>query len=133
MNASETPEGRRAGRLKRKESDERGSTMKNLKQWIIAPAALFLPLALAGCTHPQPVYVGPEPPPPAVFSSIAQQAFHDGYDAGRRDIASGKPYGLNRHPRFRNPPVAPPAGGDYRHGFRDGYNAAFHGAPPAGY
>jgi hypothetical protein len=113
----------------KKNSIARLLTMKN---WI-APAALLLPLAVAGCSHPQPVYVAPEPPPPAVFSAIAQQAFHDGYDAGRRDIQSGKPHDVNRHPRFRNPPVAPEAAEDYRHGFREGYNAAFHGAPPPGY
>jgi hypothetical protein len=115
--------GRPAGK---KKINRRGFAMK---KWI-APAALLLPLALAGCSHPQPVYVAPEPPPPAVFSAIAQQAFHDGYDAGRRDIQAGRSFDLNRHPRFRNPPVAPEAAEDYRHGFREGYSAAFHGAPP---
>jgi hypothetical protein len=125
---ADAPEGRHATKFNR-----RGWTMKmNRKTWI-APAALLLPLALAGCSHPQPVYVAPEPPPPAVFSAIAQQAFHDGYDAGRRDMQAGRAYDLNRHPRFRNPPVAPEAAEDYRHGFREGYNAAFHGAPPPGY
>src|SRR5580698_5935737 len=108
---SVAPEGRRANRRK---IQLRGWTVKN---WIW-PAALLLPLAVAGCSHPQPVYVAPEPPPPAVFSALAQQAFHDGYDAGRRDIQSGKPHDVNRHPRFRNPPVAPEAAEDYRHGFR---------------
>jgi hypothetical protein len=106
--------------------------MKNIGKYWIAPAALLLPLALAGCA-PRPVYVAPEPPPPAMFSAIAQQAYHDGYDAARRDIQAGRAYDLNRHPRFRNPPVTPEAAEDYRHGFREGYNAAFHGAPPPGY
>jgi hypothetical protein len=117
------------GPARKQNSLERGSIMK---KWI-APAALFLPLALAGCSHPQPVYVAPEPAPPAVFTAIAQQAFHDGYDAARRDLQAGRAFDVNRHPRFRNPPVAPEAAQDYRHGFREGYNAAFHGAPAPGY
>jgi len=103
--------------------------MKNL----IAPAVLLLPLALAGCSHPQPVYVAPEPPPPAMFTEIARQAFHDGYAAGVRDLQKGLSPDVGRHPRFRNPPVPVDGVQDYRHGFREGYNAAFHGAPPPGY
>ena len=54
----------------------------------LALAVLALPLAIAGCSHPQPVVYAAPPPPPA-FTEIAQRGFHDGFDAARRDIAKG--------------------------------------------
>ena len=99
----------------------------------LALAVLAMPLAFAGCSHPQPVVYGA--PPPA-FTEIAQRGFHDGFDAARRDIAKGQPPNIDRHPKFRNPPVPPPAFEDYRHGFREGYQRAFRGGPtppPQGY
>ena len=45
--------------------------------------------------------------------------------------------GVEKHPRFRNPPVPPPTFEDYRHGFREGYQAFLHQPatppPPPGY
>jgi hypothetical protein len=99
----------------------------------LALAALLLPIfALAGCAHPQPVAV--YAPPPA-FSEIARQGYHDGFEAARRDVARNLPPGVDKHPKFRNPPVPPPAWEDYRHGFREGYQAFLHRAeaPPPGY
>ncbi|MGB7266610.1 MAG: hypothetical protein WBC92_13915 [Terracidiphilus sp.] len=94
---------------------------------IVALAALLFPVALLGCSHPQPVvYVAP-PPPPA-FGPVAQQGYHDGIQAARRDIAKGFAPDVRRHPRFRNPPIGPPE--EYRRGFRAGYDAAFRGGPP---
>jgi hypothetical protein len=96
------------------------------RRWIIA--ALALPLALAGCAHrPPPPYY---PPPPA-YDAVAQQGFRDGFQAARSDISSGRPPGVEKHPRFRNPPVPPPAWEAYRRGFRDGYAQAMRpGGPP---
>jgi len=91
-----------------------------MKKWF-ALAALLLPLSLAGCSHPRPVYV--EPPPPPEFVEIARQGYHDGFAAARRDFEQGKLPDVERHPRFRNPPVPPDAFEDYRHGFRRGYEA----------
>ena len=100
---------------------------------LFAFAALLLPMALAACSHPQPVAYYP-PPPPAAWTDIARHGFHDGVEAGRRDIAAGRAPDAERHPRFRNPPVPPPAFEDYRHGFREGYQQVFrHGAPGPGY
>jgi hypothetical protein len=112
-------------------SKQRGNDMK---KWI-ALAALLLPISLAGCSHPRPVVVYAAAPPPPGYSEIAQHGYHDGFEAARRDIAQGKPPSLDRHPRFRNPPVPPPAFEDYRQGFRAGYDAYMrHGPPPpAGY
>ncbi len=94
-----------------------------MKKWL-AMAALLLPLSLAGCSHPHPVYV--EPPPPPEFPEIARHGFHDGFEAARRDVDQGRPPDIERHPRFRNPPVPPEAFEDYRRGFRRGYDAFLH-------
>jgi hypothetical protein len=91
-------------------------------------AALALPFAMTACSRPQPAYY---PPPPA-WSEIARHGFHDGIEAARRDIAHGAPPDVNRHPRFRNPPVPPPAFEDYRHGFREGYQQTFRRGPGPG-
>lgn len=105
-----------------------------MRKTLLALPVLLLPLALAGCSHPQPVAYYPPPPPPA-WSQIAQRAFHNGVDAARHDIAAGLPPDANRHPHFRNPPVPPPAVEDFRHAFRDGYQQVYqHGpGPGAGY
>lgn len=94
----------------------------------LAVAALALPLALAGCSHPRPVAYDVPPPPPA-YTQIAQRGFHDGFDAARRDMTRGIAPDVDRHPKFRNPPVPPPAFEDYRHGFREGYQRALHTGP----
>jgi len=101
-----------------------------MKRWP-APATLLLSAALAGCAHPAPVYYAPPPPPPPEFRTIGQQGFHDGFEAARRDVADRRPLVVDRHKRFRNPPVPPPAFEDYRVGFRRGYDAFIsHMSPP---
>lgn len=97
------------------------------KLWWTALA--FVPLALAGCAHREVVVYNP---PPA-YSAAAQQGYHDGVAAARRDVSNGLGPDAGRHPRFRNPPVPPPLQEDYRHGFREGYQAVFHGGPGPGY
>lgn len=96
---------------------------------IAALSVLLLPLALAGCSHPQPVYYA-APPPPPVFSAVAQQGYADGVAAARHDVRAGKAPDVRRHSRFRKPPVAPGLFQDYRHGFRAGYEQVFRGGPP---
>jgi len=98
----------------------------------LAVAVLSTSFVLAGCSHPQPVYYAPPPPPPA-FTAIAQRGYHDGIEAARRDLAAGRRPNVGRHPRFRNPPVPPPAFEDYRQGFRAGYEAVYRHGPPPGY
>jgi hypothetical protein len=44
-------------------------------------------------------------------------------------MAAGLAPDIDRHPRFRNPPVPPPAFEDYRYGFREGYGRALHTGP----
>jgi hypothetical protein len=101
---------------------------------LLAVATLLLPLAIAGCSHPQPYY--PPPPPPPAGAQVAQQGYHDGFEAAQRDISRGAPPDAGRHPHFRNPPVPPPLIADYRHAFRNGYDQVYrHGPtpPPPGY
>jgi hypothetical protein len=101
---------------------------------LFAVAILVLPLAVAGCSHPQPAPYYPPPPPAA--SQVAQQGYHDGFQAAQRDISKGAPPDPHRHPHFRNPPVPPPLIEDYRHAFRTGYDQVYrHGPtpPPPGY
>jgi hypothetical protein len=102
-----------------------------MRKNLLAFSALLLPLALAGCSHPQPVASYPPPPPPA-WTEIARQGFNNGVEAARRDIAAGKSPDVKRHPHFRNPPVPPPAFEDYRHGFREGYQQTFQRGPGPG-
>jgi hypothetical protein len=98
---------------------------------ILCLALVFLPVAMiTGCSHPQPVVV--YAPPPA-YSEAAQQGYRDGVAAAQRDIHNGLGPDASRHPRFRNPPVPPPLQEDFRHGFREGYQAVFHGGPGPGY
>jgi hypothetical protein len=97
----------------------------------LALAALLLPLTVAGCAHRVVVYAAP--PPPVEFNEIARQGFNDGFEAARRDVAHNVPPGVEKHPKFRNPPVPPPAVEDYRHGFREGYQAFLHRNAPPGY
>jgi hypothetical protein len=86
---------------------------------------------LAGCSHPQPVYAPPPPPPPQLnYQAIEQQGMHDGFEAARHDVASGRPPAFDHHPRYRNPPVPPPAFPSYRQGFRRGYEQFLHQGPP---
>ena len=92
---------------------------------VLALAAAGLPLLLAGCSHPAYYYAAP-PPPPA-YSAVAQQGYNQGVRAAQRDIGRGWGADVNRHPDFRNPPVAPPLMNDYRHAFREGYRAVYQG------
>jgi len=102
-----------------------------MKKWT-AGAMLLLPLALAGCAQRAVVYAGP--PPPAAVNEVAQRGYHDGFEAARRDVQDERRPDFRAHPKFRNPPVPPPAFADYRHAFRSGYEAFLHqGPPPQGY
>lgn len=86
----------------------------------------FLPFLLApisGCSPAPPPYYAP--PPPGV---IANQAYQAGVDAARSDIYNRLPPQVDRHVRFRNPPMPP---GEpvriYQQNFRRGYEWVYHG------
>lgn len=88
--------------------------------------AIALPLTLfpiVGCAHPYyppPTYA---PPPPGV---VARQGFDAGVDAARRDIAMGRWPDVDRHQRFRNPPMPPGQPAQiFRDNFRRGYDSTY--------
>jgi hypothetical protein len=88
--------------------------------------AIALPLTLfpiAGCAHPYYPPPGYAPPPPSV---VARHGLDDGVAAAHRDMSYGLRPNVNRHPRFRNPPVPPgqPAA-IYRDNFHRGYNMTY--------
>jgi hypothetical protein len=98
---------------------------------ILALVPLVFAVTLIGCSHPQPYYGPPPPPPPGLnYQAIEQQGQHDGFDAARHDVQTGRPPVFSDHPRYRNPPVPPPAFGSYRQGFRVGYEQFLHQSPP---
>ncbi|HEX4310764.1 MAG TPA: hypothetical protein VHZ25_12105 [Acidobacteriaceae bacterium] len=96
---------------------------------LLCSALVFLPLAVTGCSHRAVVVYAP---PPA-YSEAAQQGYRQGVEAARTDVRNSLRPDVDRHPRFRNPPVPPPLGEDYRRGFREGYQAVFRGGPGPGY
>ncbi len=84
----------------------------------------FLALLSSGCATPPPP---PPPPPPMVpLQEVAQQGFHDGYDAAQHDVSAGHPPVFDHHPRYRNPPVPPETWEVYRREFRHGYEHFLH-------
>jgi len=97
-------------------------------------AAMFLVVLLAGCSHPQPVVYAPPPPPATMdYQAIQQQGYHDGFEAARHDVETGRPPVFDHHPRWRRPPVPPPGFEAYRRGFRDGYTRFLHPGPGPGH
>ena len=92
-------------------------------------SALFLASALAGCSHPQPVYY-PPPPPALNYQAIEQQGMHDGFEGARHDVQTGRPPVFDHHEKYRTPPVPPPGVQAYRQGFRRGYEQFLHTPPP---
>ena len=102
-----------------------------MTKWIALGALLF-PFSLAGCGH-RTVVVYNVPPPPAGVADAGHQGYNDGVVAAQQYISAGRPLKIDWHSRFRNPPVPPPLFGDYRHGFRAGYNQVVHHGPPQGY
>lgn len=97
---------------------------------MFAMTVLVLPLAAAGCSHPQPVVYAPPPPG---LGAAEQRGYYDGSLAARNDIRKGLRPDVDRHRRFDNPPVASHVSEEYRHGFRVGYEQTFRGSPGLGY
>jgi hypothetical protein len=77
-----------------------------------------------GQDHPDHDRGGWDAPPPG-FRDVQRRGFHDGIEAGRSDIDRHRPPNVERRAEFRRPPVPPPARGEYREGFRRGYESAF--------
>jgi hypothetical protein len=100
---------------------------KKTAAWLIGLALAAAPaMTLYGQDGPPP----PPPPgawqpqePPGSWSQIWHQGFHEGVEAARHDIQSGRPADPDHHESFRHPNVPPDQRHDFREGFRRGYQA----------
>lgn len=62
--------------------------------------------------------------PPQEFRDIQRQGFHDGVEGARHDIDNHRRPNVNNRDEYRHPHVPPSVRGDYREGFRRGYQVA---------
>ena len=62
--------------------------------------------------------------PPQEFREVQRQGYHDGIDGARKDYDNHRRPDVNNRDEYRHPHVAPSAQGDYREGFRRGYETA---------
>ncbi|SFS05975.1 hypothetical protein SAMN05421771_1151 [Granulicella pectinivorans] len=110
-------------------------------------AAPMLALAMLGSVSAARAQYGPPPPPhegygqggwdvpPGELREIARQGFRDGIVGAERDIQNHRRPNVNNRDEFRRPHVPENVRGDYRMGFRRGYDVGIrhalgYGAPP---
>lgn len=59
--------------------------------------------------------------PPQEFRDIQRQGFHDGVEAAHKDFDNHRRPDVNNRDEYRHPHVSRSDRGDYREGFRRGY------------
>jgi hypothetical protein len=103
----------------------------------LAISALVFALATSGFAMAQPFAV-PDPAfqdhdrdrdwdaPPQEFRDIQRQGFHDGIEGARKDYDNHRRPDVNNRDEYRHPHVPASARGDYREGFRRGYETAMN-------
>lgn len=64
--------------------------------------------------------------PPAEYRDVQRQGFHDGIEAAHRDFDHHRRADADDHEEYRHPHVDHAVRGDYREGFRHGYEVATH-------
>lgn len=64
--------------------------------------------------------------PPTEFREVQRQGFHDGIEGARRDFDHHRMPNVNNREEYRHPHVDPSMRGDYREGYRRGYDVAMH-------
>jgi hypothetical protein len=102
----------------------------------LAVSALTVALATSGYVIAQP-YASPVQAygqdrdhdrawdaPPQEFRDIQRQGFHDGIEGARKDYDNHRRPDVNNRDEYRHPHVPGSARGDYREGFRRGYETA---------
>jgi len=62
--------------------------------------------------------------PPAEFSDVRRQGFHDGIEGARKDFDNHRPPNVENREEYRHPHVSRDLREDYREGFRAGYERA---------
>ena len=99
----------------------------------LAIPALALALAAAGFVLAQPYSPSPQTygqgpggwdVPPQEFRDIQRQGYHDGIEGARKDFDNHRRPDVNNRDEYRHPHVPSSARGDYREGFRRGYETA---------
>ena len=63
--------------------------------------------------------------PPQEFREIQQKGYHDGIEGARKDYDNHRRPDVNNRDEYRHPHVPESARGDYREGFRRGYETAW--------
>ncbi len=62
--------------------------------------------------------------PPSEFREVERQGYHDGVEGARKDYNEHRRPDVNNREEYRHPHVERSAEGDYREGFRRGYEQA---------
>jgi hypothetical protein len=103
-----------------------------MKKHLAVPALAFA-LATSGFAMAKP-FAAPSPAfqdhdhdwdtPPSDFREVQRQGFHDGIEGARKDYDNHRRPDVNNRDEYRHPHVAPSLQGDYREGFRRGYDTA---------
>jgi hypothetical protein len=96
-------------------------------------AALVVPAGIAARAHaaalpaPQGFYQErPWDQPPDEYRDAQRQGFHEGIEAARKDWDRHSHKDADDHERYKHPPVPESLHGDYRDGFKHGYEMAMH-------
>jgi hypothetical protein len=104
----------------------------------LAISALALTLSASGFATAQP-FSAPAAPiqdhdrdhdhdwnlSPQEFREIQQRGYHDGIEGARKDYDNHRRPDVNNRDEYRHPHVPESARGDYREGFRRGYETAW--------
>jgi hypothetical protein len=98
----------------------------------LAIPALAIALVTPGIALAQPYAPSPQAygqgggwdVPPQEFRDIQRQGFHDGIEGARKDFDNHRRPDVNNRDEYRHPHVPSSARGDYREGFRRGYETA---------
>jgi hypothetical protein len=101
-----------------------------MRKYLAIPAIAFA-LATSGIVNAQPL-AAPAPSyqdhgwdtPPQEFREVQRQGYHDGIEGARKDYDNHRRPDVNNRDEYRHPHVAPSVQGDYRDGFRRGYETA---------
>jgi hypothetical protein len=62
--------------------------------------------------------------PPGEFRDAQRKGFHDGIEGARKDFQNHRPPNVENRDEYRHPSVSHDLRGDYRDGFRAGYERA---------
>jgi hypothetical protein len=93
---------------------------------LAVPAGMMSARAHAATAPAAPGFYQERPwdQPPDEYRDVQRQGFHDGVEAARHDWDRHRHKDADDHERYKHPPVDRSLHGDYRDGFRHGYQVA---------